>query len=283
MVGTWPCRGFEGDITAGIRLVNTGGILFVLHVRQFTVGGRRLMLALAAAIGRTHHQVPDPFLVVTYMTNSLKPYLDSYGQPAPGIRLRENILKAVEHLLGLCRGVMADGEINDREIAVLATWMANNQNLLVEHPVGRVLVARVARVLDDGVVTDDERSDLQSALEQILGGGVLDDAGAGGLSSTAGQSSNDGPVLFEGRRFVVTGKFLYGPRRIVEEEIQRRGGELLTAVSPRTHVVVVGTMGSRDWTNTSFGTKLEKVYALQEAGHPIRIVAEPTWVEALRL
>ncbi len=202
------------------------------------------------------------------------------GQPFGGIRDRENILQTVEHLLGLCRGLLADNQLNRHEVAFLATWMENHLDDLRQHPVGRLLIARVARVVEDGVVTDEELLDLKSGLEEVLGGGVFDDAGAGGLACTAGADSGVA-IDFAGRAFVVTGKFLYGPRRIVEAAIVDRGGLLLDTVSKKVHYVVIGTMGSRDWTNSSFGGKLEKVYELKEQGHDVKIVPEPDWVAAL--
>lgn len=202
------------------------------------------------------------------------------GQPLAGFRDRENILKTVEHLLGLCRGLLADGQLNVQEVTFLATWMENHLDELREHPVGRLLIARVVRVIQDNVITEEELLDLKSGLEEVLGGGVFDDAGAGGLACTA-KADTGVAIAFSGRAFVVTGKFLYGPRRAVEEAILDRGGLLLDSVSKKVHYVVIGTMGSRDWTNSSFGTKLEKVYALKEEGHDVRIIAEPDWVEAL--
>ena len=132
------------------------------------------------------------------------------GQPLAGFRDRENILKTVEHLLGLCRGLLADGQLNVQEVTFLATWMENHLDELREHPVGRLLIARVVRVIQDNVITEEELLDLKSGLEEVLGGGVFDDAGAGGLACTA-KADTGVAIAFSGRAFVVTGKFLYGP------------------------------------------------------------------------
>ena len=209
-------------------------------------------------------------------------YEDAHGQPAASFRARENILKTVEHLLGLCRGITADGEVTEKEVVYLANWMSNNFDVLADHPVGRLLMNRVERIIGDGIITAEEREDLRDSLEQILGGGLLEDGGAGGLSSAAGSDASGQAIEFAGRRFVVTGKFLYGPRRLVESAIVERGGVMGSVVTQSTHYVIVGTMGSRDWAASSFGTKLEAVYELQEQGSPIRIIAEPFWVDALK-
>ena len=204
---------------------------------------------------------------------------DEDGQPNRAFRARENIVKTVEHLIGLCRGLICDGALHDGEIYYLDTWLKNNYSLLSEHPIGRLIAQRVQRVLADGVVTEDERSELIEVLGSVIGG-VDQDGGAGGLSMATPETPRN-VISFANKCFVITGKFLYGPRRHVEQAICDRAGTILDGVTKKTDYVVLGTMGSRDWTNSSFGTKLEKVYELQEAGHPIVVLSEPDWVEAL--
>lgn len=205
---------------------------------------------------------------------------DSHGQPDAAFRARENILKTVEHLIGLCRGLVCDGELHDCEIVYLDTWIRNNASTLREHPIGRLLIQRVERVLADGAVSDEERVELLEVLGSVIGGAQEDNA-AGGLSMSAPNKIITERIEFANRSFVITGKFLYGPRRIVEQAITERFGLIHDGVTQKSHYVVVGTMGSRDWTNTSFGSKLEKVHKLREEGFPIVILSEPEWADAL--
>lgn len=205
---------------------------------------------------------------------------DSHGQPDAAFRARENILKTVEHLIGLCRGLVCDGELHDSEIVYLDTWIRNNASTLREHPIGRLLIQRVERVLADGAVSDEERVELLEVLGSVIGG-AQEDSAAGGLSMSAPNKIITERIEFASRNFVITGKFLYGPRRIVEQAITERFGLIHDGVTQKSHYVVVGTIGSRDWTNTSFGSKLEKVHKLREEGFPIVILSEPEWVDAL--
>jgi NAD-dependent DNA ligase len=204
---------------------------------------------------------------------------DEDGQPFAAFRARENTIKMLEHLIGLCRGLVCDGVLHDGEIFYLDTWLKNNSLLISGHPIGRLVTQRVERVLADGTVSEEERSELIEVLGSVIGG-LGQDGGAGGLSIALTEKPQEA-VSFENRSFVITGKFIYGPRRQVEQAISERAGIIHDGVTKKTNYVVLGTMGSRDWTNSSFGTKLEKVYALQEAGNPIVILSEPEWVDAL--
>lgn len=206
---------------------------------------------------------------------------DVDGQPNAAFRERENILKTIEHLVGLCRGLVCDGQLHDGEIVYLDTWIRNNSTTINEHPVGRLILQRVERVLADGVVTDEERAELIEVLGSVVGG-AYDDGAAGGISMDAGSASS-AEIEFQNRSFVITGKFIYGPRRLVEQAIIQRSGFIHDGVTQKTNYVVVGTMGSRDWTNTSFGSKLEKVHKLREEGFPIVILSEPEWVDSLQI
>ena len=47
-----------------------------------------------------------------------------------------------------------------------------------------------------------------------------------------------------------------------------------SGITKATDFLVVGTFGSRDWAQTSFGRKIEKAVAYRDAGEPIGFVTE---------
>ena len=77
--------------------------------------------------------------------------------------------------------------------------------------------------------------------------------------------------------FVLTGQFVYGPRKIVTEAIQERGGTVTGSVSHKSDYLVVGTFGSDEWLHSTHGTKIIKAVELKQAGTPICILTEQHW------
>lgn len=202
---------------------------------------------------------------------------DSDGQPLIQFRRRENILKNVEHLLGICRGITCDGELSTGEVAYLETWIAEHGALVSEHPIGRLIVERVARIARAADLPLEERHDLCASLVEILG---KEDGSAGVVSVGI---EHEGVIVFAQRTFLLTGKFIFGPRRLCESAITSRGGLICAGSKPTSHTnyLIVGTLGSRDWATTGAGNKIEAALSLREKGHFIQIVQETSWSAAL--
>ena len=59
------------------------------------------------------------------------------------------------------------------------------------------------------------------------------------------------------------------------------GGNVLDAVLVSLDYLVIGTMASREWKQSSFGTKIEKAIDFQKKGYGILIVSEEAWVQSL--
>ncbi|MCF7752113.1 BRCT domain-containing protein, partial [Bacillus subtilis subsp. subtilis] len=81
--------------------------------------------------------------------------------------------------------------------------------------------------------------------------------------------------------FVVTGTFSFGVRATVSEAIERLGGRLSGSPSRRTHYLIIGELGSRDWINSNAGRKILTAVELRDEGHPIAIVSERHWARHL--
>lgn len=157
-------------------------------------------------------------------------------------------------------------------------WLQSNENIGLTWP-GDVVHARIKEVLADGVITEDERAYLLETLQKLVGGTLESLADAEHVSEL--MFDPDAEVLFEGRRFCLTGNFVFAPRNTCAEAIERRGGTVSSAVSRKTHYVVVGSMGSPEWKHGSFGTKVEQAMTLKREGAEILLVDEDRWANAL--
>jgi NAD-dependent DNA ligase len=181
-------------------------------------------------------------------------------------------------LLGIASGLLADNELNNAEILFLRRWLAEHETISTQWP-GDVLYARVLSVLEDGVITEVERSHLVETLQKICGGSLEaeDDAPVNQLAF------DDAPAIsFPGSTFCVTGDFVYGPRERVWAEITCRGGIIQKGVTKKLQFLVVGLQGSEEWKHGSFGAKMVKAVEYRRAGIPICIVREDLWSSALR-
>ncbi len=209
--------------------------------------------------------------------------LDDHGQPDSRFNAQKRIDRGVSELLGLARGVLLDGVVTAGEARALHDWLQANPDLAGVWPVN-VLAERLEQMFADGVVDADEREDLADLLKQMVGGGTNSSYGiiAGHSASTTLPLDEPPPTLeFNGFVYVFTGKFAFGTRKACEQVVVELGGICGKDVTQQTNVLVIGTFGSRDWVQSSYGRKIEKVIEYRQKGVPIAIVSEDHWAGTL--
>lgn len=189
------------------------------------------------------------------------------------------INRAVEHLMGIVDGLIADGHLHDMEVKFLRTWLSDNEHAQESWP-GSLVYRKVSEVLADGIVTEEERKHLHETLAGLLGN---DFSLTGSVSSEVSALPIEDTVTVQLRNAGVchTGAFLFGTRAACERATMRAGGMALDNVSKGVEYLVIGTRVSRDWAHTSFGRKIQKAVSLQQEGHAIEIISEARWVQAL--
>ena len=187
--------------------------------------------------------------------------------------------RSCESLIGICSGLLADGKLNDKEIVFLDTWLADNYDLRNTWP-GEVIVAAVRDVLADGEISEEERKYLKSTLTDLIGG-TLEDTGATSGLSTRLPLDDVSEIVISGNTFCFTGKFLYGTRKACEKAVKERGGEAMSGIRTDLDYLVIGSLASRDWVNTSHGRKIEKAMEYKKKGRSIFVVSEEQWAQSL--
>jgi NAD-dependent DNA ligase len=212
--------------------------------------------------------------------NSLRPHgLDEHGQP---FNLRFNRARRAERdlceLLGLARGLLADGIVTASEASLLHDWVGRHHDAL-DHWVVRTVHDRLAAHFEDGTIDEAERADLKNLLEMLVSG----ELSAVCNTDVATSLPLDQPpptIEWVDQTFVFTGKFAFGTRRDCERVVVERGGVCESNITKWTSFLVIGTFGSRDWVHTPFGRKIEKAVSYRDGGLPLRIVAEDHWANA---
>lgn len=188
--------------------------------------------------------------------------------------------RAVDELIGVCRGILADGALNSTEAGFLLHWLERHREFADSFPFN-VLYPRVHDALADGVLDMDEERDLLEALLSVVGGEAQEVGGSNSLSTELPFDHPCPALRYVGYGFVLTGTFEFGKRSAVKFEIESRGGIVLAAVTGKTNYVIVGEVGSRDWIHSSYGRKIQCAVELRERGGAIAIVAERTWSTSL--
>ena len=152
-----------------------------------------------------------------------------------------NLTKALQTLLGLCSGLVADNHLNDDEIRFLSTWLSDNQEATEAWP-GCVIRDRVSHVLEDGEITEEERQQLLEVLKELTGNDFMETGSAEAAPVTF--PTDDAPIELADAVFCLTGKFLFGPRSSVEKTIEAHGGIMAGTVNKKTRYLVVGLRSS---------------------------------------
>ena len=189
--------------------------------------------------------------------------------------------RSTDELIGLCRGILADGVIADSEATYLLAWLDSNRAAAEQWP-GSVIYDRIGRMLEDGVLDADEQSELLDLLNEATGEGIPVNDAAAAYTTTLPLSDPAPAIDFLDRVFVLTGKFASGSRKECQEQVRDLGGSVKSSPSVRTDFLVVGAVGSRDWIHSTHGRKIETAVDLRDKGAKIAIVSEEQWLEAVK-
>lgn len=181
--------------------------------------------------------------------------------------------RQVDELIGLARGICADGVINQAEVEYLEKWLAGNLHITGQ-PLIQTLFERVRAALSDGEVTPDEQRDLFDTLKSF---GASDIECGEALKATTLPLCDPPPdITFRSKRYTFTGTFQFGTRRTCEAEVLARGGEC-GSLTRQTNYLVIGVYATDSWKHSSFGNKILGACDMREEGVPISIVAEQHW------
>ena len=169
-------------------------------------------------------------------------------------RLRK---RQTDTLIGISKGIIADGEVNQAEANFLLNWLQTSETYVVESPIVDTLYERVLTSLEDGFLDDSEKADLLEALRVFAG----DKSEEGEIIKSAMPLDNpQPPVVFEGNVFLITGTFNYGKSAQCQDEIVARGGEVKTNVSRKIDYLVIGHYVTPNWEHESYGQKLKRLW-----------------------
>ena len=193
------------------------------------------------------------------------------------------VTRDIKALLGFFQGILSDGQLTDDEVFQLEAWLEQHEHLR-GHAIYDGICNTIADVLEDGIITEEERARMVSEMNAVTE--VLNPAGKKALKGNPQPQGKEGlfdqvSVTISGYQFVLTGDFDCGPRAQIESQISNAGGLVGKSPSKKTGFVVIGNQGSEAWAYARFGRKVEKALTLQSKGVEVFIIQEEQLVQAL--
>jgi len=184
----------------------------------------------------------------------------------------------ISALLGLCRGLIADGKVDRNEADALHTWLTAHKET-IHNPVMLAFRNKLSTFM--GRNLEDARNNVQ--LLQLLSGLIGGKTEVGECLRATMLWLDDPPpeVVFEGRKFCLTGKFSCGKRIQCEDKVRARGGACQSSPSKATDYLVIGSYAEKTWIQSAYGRKIEKAVELRAGGSPIRIISEGHWLASM--
>ena len=188
------------------------------------------------------------------------------------------VKRQIDELVGLAKGALLDGVVDQNETAGILGWLDANAECLDTWPAS-VLYDRLRAMLADGVLDADEAGEVLGLLMQIAAPAGV---GVAAAPSTLPLTAPAPEIVYSGRSFCFTGVFEFGSRADCHDAVMALGGEPSKGVTKKLNYLVIGSVGSECWRHSSFGTKIMKAAQYCEDGAGIAIVSEAHWVAHLR-
>lgn len=188
------------------------------------------------------------------------------------------VQRQIDELIGLAKGALLDGAIDEVEAKGILAWLQTNSLCLHTWP-ANILYERLSSMLADSRLDEEESGELLGLLMQI----AAPKGGAGSFASTTLPLTAPAPELsFPGRSYCFTGVFEFGSRADCHHIVETLGGEPAKGVTKRLDYLIIGSVGSEFWRHSTFGTKILKAAQYAEDGVPIHIVSEAHWTSWIR-
>jgi hypothetical protein len=203
---------------------------------------------------------------------------DADGQPViRALNESRRLDRATHELIGLLKGILAGGKVTRADVEELGRWLLRNREAAGVWPVSKVADG-VSEAINAGI-TKHACARLQDLFIQVTG--ESEKAHLTDNPSTLLPLTRPLPlVIFAGRLFVFTGKFLYGSRHACESAVEQLGGICADNPTRSTDYLVIGTLGSMDWRHSTHGRKIEQAVEIAKKRN-LAIISEDYWARCI--
>ena len=189
----------------------------------------------------------------------------------------------MQKLHAIMAGIGADGVINVEELKGLLSWIGEHEHLKTCWPYDEV-ESLVLGVLSDKKIDPQEHEVLMRFFGEfvsILDNKTIVNPAFFEGSNIVGLCSVCPEISFADAVFCLTGASFKYTRNEFEAVIAKHGGLAAGTVSKKVNYLVVGGDGNPCWAYACYGRKVEKAVELRKQGHPIVIVHENDFHDAV--
>jgi hypothetical protein len=213
-----------------------------------------------------------------------KEFLNRDGQPPSGINANKVRARQQAELAGILKGVACDNIITPNEAKFVYEWI--NLHRQVEDGVTYTELIEELQSLElktRGAFDDPEliQSVLKTIHKLVNGGSHI--PSPTDLTIDIADEIEPREVIFQDKQFCFTGKLKLGPRNKAHEMTKLRNGVVAESVTNKLDYLVCGDLGSRDWSQSSFGEKIRHALCVRKAEGRLLIIKETVWAEAINL
>lgn len=209
-------------------------------------------------------------------------FLNRDGQPPSGINAKKVRARQQAELAGILKGVACDNVITPSEAKFVFEWL--NIHKQVEDGVTYTDLIKELHSLDlktKGTFEDSGalKLILKTVHKLVNGGSAV--PSATDLTLDVADEINPDEVVFEDKYFCFTGKLKFGTRNKASEITRARKGMIADNVTNNLDYLVCGDLGSRDWSQSSFGEKIRNALCIRKSGGRLLIINESVWSAAI--
>ena len=188
--------------------------------------------------------------------------------------------RQIDTLIGISKGLIADGRIERIEVDFLQGWLIQAQNTL-QSPIIVNLLQKIDSMLCDDQFDDFEALELLNTLRAISG--EKSEIGEIAKTSTMPVNRPMPTMMFTGKTFLFTGTCAFGTRKQCRTAIEELRGINAKSVTKNVDYLILGTYVTDGWAHESYGRKIERAMKYRERGLPLAIVTEAHWISEARI
>lgn len=189
----------------------------------------------------------------------------------------------MQRLRSLVAAIGSDGQVTVDELCGLADWLLEHEHLKTCWPYDEI-ESLVSGVLEDGRIDPGEHAMLMAFFGEFvaaLDSNASANAHAREGATVVGLCAVTPAIKFPDSVFCLTGSSRQYSRLDFAAVIADRGGTAVNGVSRRVHYLVIGADGNPCWAYACYGRKVERAVELRKEGHPIVIVHETDFHDAV--
>lgn len=189
----------------------------------------------------------------------------------------------MQRLRSLVAGIGSDGQVSVDELCGLADWLLEHEHLKTCWPYDEI-ESLVSGVLEDGRIEPAEHAILMDFFGEFVA--VVDNNTVARPqvregATVVGLCAVCPEIRFPDSVFCLAGSSRKYSRQDFAAVIADRRGTAVNGVSKRVHYLVIGADGNPCWSYACYGRKVERAVELRKEGHPIVIVHEKDFHDAV--